>query len=165
MTYTVWLALAVIALFAAAAWLAIWSRRDTWGRSAAVVVFLAAVPTVGLAAVESLGWHRPIGLAWDLDEGEYRVLAAKMVQDEAIYIYIDDETRVEPRPLLLPWDNDVANAIQRALDSAPDGAEGEFMMSYEPSIEMNQQQFHPVPQEPALPPKAVPEPALNYEHG
>ena len=38
-------------------------------------------------------------------------------------------------------------------------------MSYEPAIEMNKQQFHPVPQEPALPPKAVPEPALNYENG
>lgn len=165
MTYTVWLALAIVALFAAAAWLAVWSRSDTWGRSAAVVLFLAAMPTIGLAAVESLGWHRPISLAWDLDGGDYRVLAAKMVQDEAIYIYIDDETRMEPRPLLLPWDNDVANAIQRALDGAPDGAEGEFMMSYEPAIELNQQQFHPVPQAPALPPKPVPEPALNYEHG
>jgi hypothetical protein len=39
------------------------------------------------------------------------------------------------------------------------------MMSYEPSIKLNQQQFHPVPQAPALPPKPMPEPALNYEHG
>ena len=165
MSYTVWLALGVLTLFAAAAWLAIWSRRDTWGRAAAVVLFLAAMPTIGLAAVESLGWHRPIHLVWDLDGGEYRVLAAKLVQDEAIYIYIDDETRVEPRPLLLPWDNDTANAIQRALDGAPDGSEGEFMMSYEPSIDVNEQQFHPLPQQPVLPPKQVPEPAVHYEHG
>jgi hypothetical protein len=82
-------------------------------------------------------------------QGDYRVLAAKMVQDKAIYIYIDDETRVEPRPLLLPWDNDTANAIQRALDGAPDGSEGEFMMSYEPSLDMTEQQFHAVPPEPA----------------
>ena len=165
MSYTVWLALGIVALFAAAAWLAIWSRRDTWGRPAAVVLFLAAMPTIGLAAVESLGWHRPIHLVWDLDGGEYRVLAAKLVQDEAIYIYIDDETRVEPRPLLLPWDNDTANAIQRALDGAPDGSQGEFMMSYEPSLDVSEQQFHPLPQQPALPPKQVPEPALQYEHG
>lgn len=39
------------------------------------------------------------------------------------------------------------------------------MMSYEPAIEPNQQQFHPVPQTPALPPKPVPEPALIYEQG
>lgn len=165
MSYTVWLALGVLGLFAAAAWLAVWSRRDTWGRTAAMFLFLAAMPTIGLAAVESLGWHRPIQLVWDLDQGDYRVLAAKMVQDEAIYIYVDDESRVEPRPLLLPWDNATANAIQRALDGAPDGAEGEFMMSYEPAIGMNEQQFRPVPQAPALPPKPVPEPGLTYEHG
>jgi hypothetical protein len=165
MGYAVWLTLAVVALFAAAAWLAIWSRRDTWARPVAVVLFLAAMPTIALAAVESLGWHRPIALVWDLDQGEYRVLAAKMVQDKAIYIYIDDEARVEPRPLLLPWDNDTANAIQRALDGAPDGSEGEFMMSYEPSIDMTGQQFHAVPPEPAPPPKDVPQPALTYEHG
>jgi hypothetical protein len=165
MSYAVWLTLAVVALFAAAAWLAIWSRRDTWARPAAVVLFLAAMPTIAMAAVESLGWHRPIEFVWDLDQGDYRVLAAKMVQDKAIYIYIDDDKRVEPRPLLLPWDNDTANAIQRALDGAPDGSEGEFMMSYEPSIDMTEQQFHAVPPEPAPPPKDAPAPGLNYEHG
>ena len=165
MSYTVWLALGILALFAAAAWLAIWSRRDTWGRPGAVALFLVAIPTIGLAGVESLGWHRPIDLVWDLDEGDYRVLAAKLVQDQAIYIYVDDATRMEPRPLLLPWDNDTANAIQRALDGAPEGAEGEFMMSYEPSIEMSGQQFHPLPPEPSLPPKEAPEPAFRYEQG
>ena len=165
MGYAVWLTLAVVALFAAAAWLAIWSRRDTWARPAAVVLFLAAMPTIAMAAVESLGWHRPIAFAWDLDQGDYRVLAAKMVQDKAIYIYIDDDKRVEPRPLLLPWDNDTANAIQRALDGAPDGSEGEFMMTYEPSIDVTDQQFHAVPPEPSLPPKDAPQPALTYEHG
>jgi hypothetical protein len=165
MSYTMWLALGVVALFAAAAWLAIWSRRDTWARPAAVALFVAALPTIGLAAIESLGWHRPIELVWDLEEGDYRVLAAKLVQDKAIYIYVDDETRVEPRPLVLPWDNDTANAIQRALDGAPAGSEGEFMMSYEPSINMSEQQFHPAPQEPAPPPKVAPRPGLNQEHG
>jgi hypothetical protein len=67
MTYVVWLALGVIGLFAGAAWLAIWSRRDTWARPAAVVLFLAGMPTIALAAIESLGWHRPIELVWDLD--------------------------------------------------------------------------------------------------
>jgi hypothetical protein len=164
MTYVVWLALGVIGLFAGAAWLAIWSRRDTWARPAAVVLFLAGMPTIAVAAIESLGWHRPIDLVWDLDSGDYRVLAAKMVQDKAIYIYIDDDARVEPRPIILPWNNDIANAIQRALDGAPDGAEGQFVMRYEPSLDMSEQQFHPLPQEPALPPKDAPEPATHYQH-
>jgi hypothetical protein len=164
MSYIVWLAVGVILLFAGAAWLAIWSRRDTWGRPAAVVLFLAGMPTIALAAIETMGYHRPIELVWDMPEGDYRVLAAKMVQDKAIYIYIDDESRVEPRPIILPWDNDTANAIQRALDGAPDGSEGQFLMSYEPSLDMNEQQFHPLPQEPAPPPKSTPEPALHYEH-
>ena len=164
MNHVVWLALGVIVLFAGAAWLAIWSRRDTWARPAAVVLFLAAMPTISLAAIESLGWHRPIELVWDLNPGDYRVLAAKMVQDKAIYIYIDDDARLEPRPIILPWNNDTANAIQRALDGAPDGAEGQFVMRYQPSLDMSEQQFHPLPHEPALPSKDAPEPAPHYQH-
>jgi len=106
-----WLAVAVMVLFAAAAWLAVWSRRDCWGRPAAVALFLLAAPAIAAAGVQVLGHHRPMSLAWELRPGGHRVLAAKMVQDEAIYLYLDGG-RSEPWPLMLPWDNEAADRIQ-----------------------------------------------------
>ncbi|OCP19376.1 MULTISPECIES: hypothetical protein [unclassified Ensifer] len=156
MTHVVWLMLGVLALFAAEAWLAIWSRRDTWGRLLTVLLFIVGLPAIAIVAVESLGWHKPLALVWDFQPGEHRVLAAKLVQDEAIYLYIDDPIRSEPRPIILPWSNDMANRIQKLQDEANPDANGQFIMRYEPSLDTHAPQFHPLPQPPALPPKRNP---------
>ena len=165
MTYVLWLSMALLVLFASAAWLAVWSRRDTWGRPGAVLLFLIGIPVVAAAGVESLGWHKPLRLVWDLGNGDHRVLAAKMVQDRGIYLYLDDPVRVEPRPLLLPWSNEAANRIQKLIDEAKPEAHGQFMMRYTPSLDVHAPQFHPLPQPPALPPKPRPERGLNLEQG
>lgn len=165
MTYVAWLGLIVVALFAAAASTAIWSRRDTWGRSAAMALFLGGVPLVAAAGVESLGWHKPLFLAWDLEPGDYRVLAVKMVQDRAIYLYLDDPGRMEPRPIVMPWSNDAANRIQKLVDEAGPENQGQFMMRYERSLDVQGPQFHPLPQPPALPPKPEPEQVPHFEQG
>jgi hypothetical protein len=165
MSYVIWLFIAMLALLASTAWLAVWSRRDTWARPAAVFLFLIGIPAVAAAGIESLGWHKPLGLVWDLGSGEHRVLAAKMVQDRGIYLYLDDPVRVEPRPILLPWDNDAANRIQKLMDEARPDERGQFMMRYEPSLDIHGPQFHPLPQPPALPPKPRPERGLHLEQG
>ena len=165
MTHVAWLSIGVLGLFAAAAWLAIWSRRDTWARPAAILLFFAGFPAIAAVAVESLGWHKPLALAWDLAPGDHRVLAAKMVQDEAIYLYLDDAARVEPRPISLPWSNDAANRIQALQDQAGPEARGQFVLRYQPSLDMHAMQFNPLPQPPSLPPKASPPPAPRFEQG
>ena len=165
MTYVVWLSISVLALFSVAAWLAIWSRRDSWARPAAVLLFVIGGPTIGAAAVESLGWHKPLRLAWDFEPGNHRVLATKMVQDKAIYLYLDDLGRMEPRPLALPWSNELANRIQKLQDEAAPEANGQFVMRYERSLDTHAQQFHPLPQPPVLPPKPTPPPTQRFEQG
>jgi len=159
---TTYLAVLVILLFAAAAWLAVWSRRDTWARPAAVALFLLGVPAIAAAGIQALGQHRPYSMAWEIGAGDYRVLAAKMVQDEAIYLYID-AGRSEPWPLVYPWDNDIANRIAKLQDEAVGDAKGQFMMRYEPSLDTNAPQFHPLPQPPAMPPKPRQETAPHLE--
>ena len=165
MSYVVWISVAMLLLFAATAWLAVWSRRDTWGRPAAVAMFLIGIPAVAGAGIESLGWHKPLKLAWDLGSGDHRVLAAKMVQDRGIYLYVDDPERIEPRPILLPWDNEAADRIQKLMNEATSESQGQFMMRYEPSLDVRAPQFHPLPQPPALPPKPRPELGLEFEQG
>jgi len=162
MTTIAWLSVAVIALFAAA-WLAIWSRRDTLARPVAVVLFMLGLPTIVAAGVESLGWHKPLGFAWDLTPGDHRVLSAKLVQDEAIYLYLDDPARLEPRPIIMPWNNEAANRIQKLQDGAGPQAKGQFVMRYEKSLDMHAPQFHPLPQPQVLPPKPRQERAPHYD--
>lgn len=162
MSPIIWLAVAVIALFAAAAWLAAWSRRDTWGRPAAVLLFFFGLPAIAAAGIEALGHHKPLRFAWDLGSGEHRVLAVKMVQDEAIYLYLDDSGRLEPRPLVLPWSNEAANRIQKLQDEAGPEAKGQFLLRYEPSLDVHRPQFHPLPQPPALLPKIAPAPPPHF---
>ena len=159
-----WLPAPVIVLFAGAAWLAIWSRRDSWGRTAAVVLFLLGLPVIAAAGLHLLGHHRPMALAWEIPAGDHRVLAVKMVQDEAIYIYLD-AGRSEPWPVLLAWSNEAANRIQKLQEEAPPDSHGQFMLRYEPSLDVHGPQFHPLPQPPALPPKPVPDRAPHLEHG
>ena len=157
-----WIVVAVLALFAAAAWLAIWSRRDCWGRPAAVALFLLGVPVIAMAGLQLLGHHRPMALAWELPAGDHRVLAVKMVQDEAIYVYLD-AGRSEPWPVLLPWSIEAADRIQKLQDEARPDSHGQFMLRYEPSLDVNGPQFHPLPQPPLLPPKPVPDAAPHLE--
>ncbi|MFW6028312.1 MAG: hypothetical protein ACOC9Q_02175 [bacterium] len=104
-----------------------------------------------------------MALAWELSAGDHRVLAVKMVQDKAIYIYLDAGRR-EPWLLLLPWSNEAANRIQKLQDKAPPDSHGEFMLRYEPSLDVHKPQFHPLPQPPMLPPKPAPSSAPHLEH-
>lgn len=150
MTTFAWLG--VLALLGAIAHLAIWSRAGTWARPAAVILFVLGIPAVGAAGLQSLGHHLPLKMAWELPPGEHRVLAAKMVQDEAIFLYLETG-RNEPWPLQIPWSNDMANRIQKLQDEGDPDAKGQFMMRFEPSLDLNAEQFHPLPQPPMMPPK------------
>jgi hypothetical protein len=67
--------------------------------------------------------------------------------------------------LVLPWDNEAANRIQKLQDEAGSEAKGQFVMRYEPSLDIHAPQFHPLPQPPALPPKIAPAPAPHYQQG
>ncbi len=155
------LALAIVALVAASAFLAVWSRRDTVGRTIAVALFVVSIPAAYGASVEMLGHHRPLWSAWDLPAGDHLVLGVKMVQDRAIYLYLDGGNREEPRPLILPWSNEQASKIQKAMDGAPEGRGGQFIMST--NAENGEMVAHPLPQPAAPPAKAAPVPGMVFE--
>jgi hypothetical protein len=158
----VWLALPIIAGFGLLSWMVVWSRADTWARPAAVALFIASIPVVAYAGVEALGRHKPITLD-RLAAGDYHVLAAVLQQDKAIYVYLIDPARDEPRPLYMPWSNEDAQAIQDALDGAPEGSEGQLKMQYQHDGVTGIAEFHPLPQPPSPPAKEAPEPGLVFE--
>ena len=158
------ISLILIALIAACAFTAIWSRRDTRGRALAMALFVIGVPTVAAASVEMLGHHKPQWAAWNLPAGDHLVLSAKMVQDVGIWLYLDLGTP-EPFPLALPWSNEQAQAVQEAKDGAPEGMEGQFLISVGDGEDDGQEGewvAHPIPQAPAPPAKPAPEAGMVY---
>lgn len=55
---------------------------------------------------------------------------------KGIFLYVDDER--EPRSISLPWDPDLADKIQKALEtSKKNGAEG-MLMTFSPSLKQEE---------------------------
>jgi len=139
----------ITAVFGLLAWLAIWSRWADRGRFAAIGLFILSLPLLAGAALESLSWSRPIWAMWSLN-GDYRVLGAKMIKDEAIYLYVDQDG--EPRSVRLPWDDRQAERLQDLFADPNNG--GQAMMKFEWSWDIARPpNFYPIPQPPAIPDK------------
>lgn len=144
----------------------IWSRKETWVRGAAVAGFFALAPVIGGAALYALSHPAPYYPAITAPGGEYTVLGVKMVQDEAIYIWLDFGAE-HPRYFALPWDNEMANRLQEMLDKQRHGEIPGFRMKipYEHSWDTHPPQFHPLPQPPAPIPKRRQEEPYRLERG
>jgi hypothetical protein len=159
MTHISTVALFVIALFLCLAWITIWSRRKTQWRSVAVIVSLASIPLVAGAGLEALSWPRPLWAMYEIN-GETRVLAAKLVKDVGIFLYLETGTP-EPRSIVIDWNTEEAKKIQELMDgSNARGEGGEFMMKWDFELSWEQRKapsWYPLPQPPLLPAK-IPEP-------
>ncbi len=132
----------------------IWSRRNTWVRGAAVAGWIALMPLVVGSAFFSLSHPAPWMPLVTVPGGEYTVLGAKMVQDVAIYVWLDFGA-AHPRYFALPWNNDTANNLQGLLDAEKYGEIPGFTMMapYEWSWDESPLQFHPLPQPKGIPDK------------
>lgn len=161
MSYVGLIFLGLAVLFAAAAWSAIWARRDTPGRAFALVLFVVALPVLAASAIESLGWAKPLWAAHELT-GEYRVIGSKMVAGEAIFVYVD-LGRSEPRSIRIPWNPGLASTLQGILNDPKN--KGSAVMRFEWSWDKNAVQFHPLPQPRVLPPKRPEPDPPRYERG
>ena len=136
--------LAIVGIVAYFSLVTIWSRRDTYLRWFTVILFLMSIPaTVGLTT-EFLGWHKPYDLAWRLSGQQLWIMAHVLLPDQGIYIYV--ETQDEPRAIVLPWDDDLAEKITKAAKNSEQNGERGFMLFFEPSLDDNPDQHHPMPQ-------------------
>lgn len=150
----------VVGLFAFAAWLAIWSRRDTIGRHAAVAVFIVGVPIAAAVSVETLGWAKPLWAAYEL-RGDFRVIGAKIIVDDVIFAYIDIPSSSEPRAIRIPYSSETASKLQSMMDNP--GTAGEIMMRFDWSQDQSSVEFHLPPPENAMPEKEQQEEPLRFE--
>lgn len=114
-----------------------------------------------VGAVESTGWHRPAWMAWRVSEGEsYEVLAYRLVGGEVIYLYLSTDIR-EPRPLVLGWDDDLADELRKESEESADSG---GVLMYRHSFG-GKQEFYSAPPPIVVPPKRGLPQSQHYERG
>ena len=151
---------AVAAVLAAAlATISIWAPRRLPVKVGAVVLACAFLPAAYAAMVDLLSKPKPASFEWWLDKaGEATVLGSSMVEDEAIYLWLQLDGVGEPRAYALPWDQRTAEQLQAAArEAAEQQAAVRMRLPFEPTLDDREPRFYALPQ-PALPPKDAPSP-------
>lgn len=162
----IWSELIFLSVFlgmSAFAWNSIWSRKDTTHRGLAILFLAIWLPFLGVAAFQVLGWHKPLWAAIELN-GKQRVIGHKLVRGKAIYLYLDLGYE-EPRAYRLPWNEETATQLQKALRESLRRKRRGAMMKFDHSWDKNPPQFHPLPQPKLQIPKGREDPGSRYERG
>jgi hypothetical protein len=162
---TAWLIL--VLCLGGMATIAIWSRGITRWRGRSVGGFIISMFLCAGALSMALGQPLPYWPGITVSEGEHTIIAYKLVENEAIYIWLDTGLDA-PRYYSLPWSTKTAEALQKAQgEGEGDGeqGEGEFGV-HTPGLEWSwddsEPQFWATPQ-PQMPPKQAQEPAPHFE--
>ena len=135
--------LTVLAMLAFS-WAVIWSRKDTWVRHAVIPLTICLVPMIGFLAVNTLGWHRPVSLAWELED-DIEILAYKFVLDKAIYVYINQEG--EPIAVSLPWSEQLAQKMQDAFEQNEEEGGAGVHLRFDQNALIEESTVYALPQE------------------
>ena len=139
--------------------IAVWSRRRLLVRVGAVVALLLLVALNYSALVDLLGRPQPVAHDSIEDfEGDSIVLAASIDEGLAIYLWLRHPNIRQPRYYRLPWDQEAAIALKKALDQSMRNNSTVMMNpNYENSLETDKEPlFYVLPQE-RLPLKPPPE--------
>ena len=99
--------------------IAIWSRRSTWIRAAAVGVLALFIPLAYIQALGMLSKPKPMGFEWfDRNVNQAAVLSVSLKEGEAIYLWLRLEGSIEPRFYVLPWHQRLAEKLQETMEAA-----------------------------------------------
>lgn len=119
------------------------------------------VPIAHESLVGLLGLPKPVALERNMaDNGRATVLASRMKEGEAIWLWLAFEDSPEPRAFALPWDEDTAKQLRKAQsEGARDGAAVEMRVAVPDATEGHddtqlEPMFYPAPVA-ALPEKPV----------
>ena len=146
----------IIGIAAGLALLAIWSPRKFWVKvwGTILAISLGFVGYFGFA--DLLSRPKPIKLELlKRETQETRVLGAKILEGQGIFLLLEIPGLAEPRYYVLPWNRDLAQELQREMGRAH--REGRPLMlkspfDFEHSWDKREKKFY-LPPQPAAPPK------------
>ena len=154
------------ALAAALANIGLWAPRGIRVKLGGLLAAALFLPFSYMAYSELLSRPKPVGIEWIRAAApEATVLGSRIVEDEAIHLWLALEGLAEPRAYTLPWNEELA----RQLHEAQKGIEmtgGTVLMRkpFAQTMDRMDPVFHAQPPE-APPPKqaAVSEGAVVFE--
>lgn len=132
----------------------IWAPRKMLVKLSALLTTLLFIPLSYMSMVSLLSKPKPVHLEWwRANEKEATVLGSLMREGHGIYLWLQMADLVEPRSYVLPWNQELALQLQRALREAEkNGTSVQMRLPFEPSLDNGKPKFYALPQ-PALPPK------------
>ncbi len=135
--------------------IAIWAPRRLWIKLTALATAACFLPLAYIGFAELLGRPKPVELQWSRsDEDEATVLAARMREGEAIYLWLGFRDLGEPRSYVLPWNEAMARELYGAQGEAEEtGGEVRVRLPLDADLIREKPLFYAAPQ-PAPPPKA-----------
>ena len=148
---------AMVALAGAIAGLALWARVRRPLKVLVLALTAAWLVVAYGALAELLSRPKPVSLEFALTKAaEAEVLASRIVEDEAIYLWLGLDALVEPRAYRIPFDRATAEELRKALDESREHGGGVRMrLPFEPSLDDQEPRFYAPPQ-PRLPLKPHP---------
>jgi hypothetical protein len=163
MTGVLQLFVGAAALAATLGLISIWAPRRLAIKAAALAATVLFLPLAYASLVELLSKPKPVDLEWWLnDAADAEVLAARQVENQGIYLWLQLPDIAEPRAYVLPWDRASAEQLQQALREAEQQGSGvQMRLPFEPSLDDREPKFYALPQ-PALPPKDLLQPPPEF---
>jgi hypothetical protein len=124
-------------------------RKRPRQRAASVGLYIVLLAMVYAGSTELMGRSKPLRLEWR-NASEAKVIAATMKENEAIYVWLDIEGQSEPRSYALPWSQEMAQQLQRAMsDAQQNGTEVKMASPFEgEGLDDREPKFYAMPQPP-----------------
>lgn len=123
-------------------------RSRRWQQVASVATFVMLVGVVYAGSVDLLGLPKPMRLEWRTAD-KATVLAARMREGKAIYVWLQTGDASEPRSYVLPWNTQTAQQLQDALqEREATGRAVRMSMSSGAGGEARKPKFYATPQRP-----------------
>lgn len=114
-------------------------------------VFLATSLLIFLLTVSLLGNPKAISLE-NMKAEKANVLAARMREGVAIYLWLMLPGENEPKYYAIPWDQKLAEDLNRAMKEQKEGDGLGMKLPFERSWDQRERKFYPIPQ-PKMPDK------------
>ncbi len=126
---------------------------SAWRRGASAAIFVLLVAIVFTGSLELLGRPKPLRLEWR-DAREAEVVSASLREGQGIYVWLQFDGATEPRAYVLPWDIQMAQQLQTAMQQGQArGTQVKMTKPLSPGIDKREPKFYAAPQR-ALPAKA-----------
>lgn len=142
----------LVALCAAMmATVAVWHTRRVFARISALLLFVLVCGGTMILPTVSLGVPKPAQLEV-VKVTKATIIAARLREGVAMYVLMMLPGNDEPRYYRLPWDQDMAQQLQKALEQAGEDGTVEMSNPFESTWDKKDPKFYPKPQ-PKMPDK------------